>query len=464
MAFWGVEVKPGKPYTHAYQADHGRLRVCQATLSNCDTAGRTVLQCNVGNKIPIKLCSLNPKLAEMCHLEIELEEVDNVIFSVIGPSSIHLSGYYVRSSSRSNIGDDESESYGEDVGQSDTDEEHDADDDSYESDFIDDRDVPTPEKYGSDFIDVSDDDDECSSPRHPKQKACGKQTRKAERRRRLKKQVDSPADSDDDSPVMKPAPISVALGKKDKAKVAVKRNACSIFDSGSDEEDNVPISVASGKKDGAKVAVKRNASIFDSGSDDEDLVPLSVAPVKNGSAKVAEEANPQNGQINDGTKKKSNGDRKRKGSSIIEDSASPMDVEDAKIKKKSKKKMRNQSGEKDEKQSNVRTLEDGLMVEDLSAGNVDAKVASDGCKVYIKYVGMLKDGKIVESNLNEKPYKFKLGSGKVIRGWDLGICGMRVGDKRRLTVPPSMCSGGKSVLEVPKNSSVIYEIELVKVK
>nr|CAB3480652.1 unnamed protein product [Digitaria exilis] len=402
MAFWGVEVKPGKPYTHSYQADHGRLRVCQATLSNFDAGGRSVLQCNVGNKIPIRLCSLNPKLAEMCHLEIELEEVDNVIFSVIGPSSIHLSGYYVRSSSRSNIGDDESESYGEDVGQSDTDEEHDADDDSYESDFIDDRDVPTPEKYGSDFIDVSD-DDECSSPRRPKQKACEKQTRKAERGRRLKNQVDSPVDNDDDSPVTKPAPISVAFGKKDKAKVAVKRNARSIFDSGSDEDD-VPISVALGKKGGAKVSVKRNAdSIFDSGSDEQDIVPLSVP-----------------------------------------------DVEDARIKKKSKKKMRNQSGEQDEKQSNVRTLEDGLMVEDLSAGNVDAKVASDGCKVYIRCVGMLKDGKIVESNLNEKPYKFKLGSGKVIRGWDFGICGMRVGDKRRLTVPPSMCSGGKSVLEVPK--------------
>ncbi|KAF8749573.1 hypothetical protein HU200_012588 [Digitaria exilis] len=387
----GVEVKPGKPYTHSYQADHGRLRVCQASLSNFDAGGRTVLQCNVGNKIPIRLCSLNPKLAEMCHLEID-----------------------------------------------------------YESDFIDDRDVPTPAKYGSDFIDVSD-DDECSSPRRPKQKvACEKQTRKAERGRRLKKQVDSPVDNDDDSPVTKPAPISVALGKKDKAKVAVKRNARSIFDSGSDEDD-VPISVALGKKDGAKVSVKRNAgSIFDSGSDEEDIVPLSVPSVKNDSAKVAEETNPQNGLANDETKKKGDGDKKRKGSSIIEDSVSPMDVEDARIKKKSKKKMRNQSGEQDEKQSNVRTLEDGLMVEDLSAGNVDEKVVSDGCKVYIKYVGMLKDGKIVESNLNEKPYKFKLG--------------MRVGDKRRLTVPPSMCSGGKSVLEVPKNSSVIYEIELVKVK
>ncbi|KAF8647617.1 hypothetical protein HU200_065251 [Digitaria exilis] len=440
----GVEVKPGKPYTHSYQADHGRLRVCQATLSNFDAGGRSVLQCNVGNKIPIRLCSLNPKLAEMCHLEIEPQVILNTLIR---------------------------ESYGEDVGQSDTDEEHDADDDSYESDFIDDRDVPTPEKYGSDFIDVSD-DDECSSPRRPKQKgkrlthvsmdligkyhlgtlalscvklACEKQTRKAERGRRLKKQMDSPVDNDDDSPVTKPAPISVAFGKKDKAKVAVKRNARSIFDSGSDEDD-VPISVALGKKGGAKVSVKRNAgSIFDSGSDEQDIVPLSVPWVKNDSAKVAEETNPQNGLQMMRPKKRVMVTRKEKvlpslrilcrqciylGFNLC------MDVEDARIKKKSKKKMRNQSGEQDEKQSNVRTLEDGLMVEDLSAGNVDAKVASDGCKVYIRCVGMLKDGKIVESNLNEKPYKFKLGN----------------------------ISGGKSVLEVPKNSSVIYEIELVKVK
>ncbi|KAJ1289118.1 hypothetical protein BS78_02G140600 [Paspalum vaginatum] len=423
MAFWGVEVKPGKPYTHTYQANHGRLRICQATLGNCDAAARTVLRCNVGNKIPIKLCSLNPKLAEMCHLEIELEEVDDVVFSVIGQSSIHLSGYYVRASSRSNVGDDESESYGEDIGQSDTDEEHDANEDSYESDFIDDRDVPEPEKYRSGIIDDS--DDEYSSPRHHKQKASD--TRKAGRRRRLKSyQVGSTGDDNDDSPVMKPA---------------FMRNGPSIFDITSDEEDDVPISVALDKKD---------------------------------TAKAAEETNPQNGQANDESRKKSSDAKKRKRSATSNDPASPMDMTDANapsvskqssgIKKKSKKKMKNQSGEKGKKQSNIRTLEDGLMVEDLSTGNVDSKVASDGCKVYIKYVAMLKDGEIVESNLSEKPYKFKLGAGKVIPGWDVGIRGMRVGEKRKLTVPPSMHSGGKSVVEVPKDSSVIYEIELVKVK
>ncbi|XP_062193826.1 peptidyl-prolyl cis-trans isomerase FKBP53 [Phragmites australis] len=423
MAFWGVEVKPGKPYTHSYQASHGRLRICQAALGNCDAAGRTVLQCNVGNKIPIKLCSLNPKLAEMCHLEIELEEVDDVVFSVIGQSSIHLSGYYVRASSRSNVGDDESESYGEDIGQSDTDEEHDASEDSYESDFIDDRDVPVPEdNYGSDTMD--DGDVKGSSPRHHKQEAFEKPTSKVERRRRLKKyQVDS---TDDDSSF----------------KPAVKRNAPSIFDSGSDDDDdNVPISVALAKKD---------------------------------SNKVADEVEPPNVEAKDKTRKKSSDARKRKSSAISLDTASPMDITDAnassvskkgaEIKKKLKKRLRNQLEAEGEKQSKIRTLEDGLIVEDLSTGNLDAKMASSGSKVYIKYVGKLKDGKIVESNVNEKPYKFKLGAGKVIRGWDLGICGMRVGEKRRLTIPASLCYGDKSVGKVPNNSSIIYEIELVKVK
>uniref|UniRef100_A0A804QA99 peptidylprolyl isomerase n=1 Tax=Zea mays TaxID=4577 RepID=A0A804QA99_MAIZE len=357
MAFWGVEVKPGKPYTHIHHADHGRLRICQATLGNCDAAARTVLQCNVGNKIPIKLCSLNPKLAETCHLEVEFEEVDDVIFSVIGHSSIHLSGYYVCASNRSNVGDDESESYGEDIGHSSTDEEHDTSEDSYESDFIDDREVPLSEKYGSGSIDDS--DDECTQRCH-RQKA-EKTTQNAERRRRLKKhQVGSTDYDDDDTPVMKHV---------------AKRCAPKISDSG---DDDTPVT---------KPVVKRRASIFDSDSDEDD-------------------------NANGITKKRIIDVKKRKQSSISEDPASSMDMTDAnapsvskqvdEIKKKSKKKMRNQSGENNEKQSNIRTLDDGLVVEYLSMGNNDAKVASDGCKVYIKYVGMLKDGKIVESNVLEK--------------------------------------------------------------
>ncbi|KAK3132402.1 hypothetical protein QOZ80_6AG0520890 [Eleusine coracana subsp. coracana] len=433
MAFWGVEVKPGKPYIHQYEASHGRLRVCQATLGNCDAETRTVLQCNIGNKVPIKLCSLNPKLAEMCHLEVEFEEVEDVMFSVIGQSSIHLSGHYVGASGRRGTADDESESYGEDVGQSDTDEELASGEDSYESDFIDDREVIPDD--GSDSM-----EEDSEKP-------------KAGRRRRLNKyQMDS-TDNDDDSSY-KPA----AKCDKDadsSYKPAAKR-----------DNDDDP---------SCKPAAKRNASsVFDSCSEDEDLVPVSIGLAKKDSAKVAEEVKSSNVRTNDDTRKKSTNVQKRKRSAITEDPASPRDVTGANVsspskqgagtKKKSKKQMKKQIEAEGEKQSKARTLDDGLIVEDLSTTNKDAKMASTGNKVYIKYVGMLKDGKVVESNVNEKPYKFKLGAGKVIRGWDIGISGMRVGDKRRLTVPPSMCYGDKSVGDVPKNSSVVYEVELVKVK
>ncbi|XP_037433853.1 peptidyl-prolyl cis-trans isomerase FKBP43-like [Triticum dicoccoides] len=432
MAFWGVEVKPGKPYTHSYNPSHGRLRICQATLGSCDAATRTVVQCIVGNKKPIILCSLNPKLAEMCHLEIELEEVDEVLFSVLGQSSVHLSGYYLRPGSRGNAGDEDSESYGEDVGESDTDQDYEGSEDSYESDFIDDGDNEVPED--SDVSDSMDDGDVCSTPDHRKQDS-EKHARKVKRQRRLKKkqQVDSSADKIADSP----------------SKPAARRKRGSIFDSASEDED------------------------FLAQSEENLPTPVSLAKKTNG--KVSEEIKPGNVTSNDEAKKRSKSDKKRKSDAINEDPASPVDVteingssvpkQEAEIKKKSKKKKKTLEAEDGKHSNNIRTLEDGLVIEDLSAGNQDAKVASEGNKVYINYVGKLQDGKTVHSNGEEKPYKFKLGSEKVMRGWNLGITGMCVGEKRRLTIPPSLCdNGGKSVVELPKDSTIIYEVELVKVR
>ncbi|KAM0837280.1 hypothetical protein ACQ4PT_061771 [Festuca glaucescens] len=425
----GVEVKPGKPYTHRYQLSHGRLRISQATLGSCDAAKRSVLQCVVGNKAPIIVCSLNPRLAEMCHLEIELEEVDEVLFSVLGPSSVHLSGYYLRPSSRSGAGDDESESYGEDVGESDTDRDHDESEDSYESDFIDDGDDEVPED--NDVSESMDDGDVCSSPDSHKT-ASEEHADKVKRGRRLKKkhQVDSIDDKIEDS----------------SCKPTFRRKPCSIFDSGSEDEDFL--------------------------AREEDLPSLSEKT----NGKVSKENKPENVASKEETKKKSRNDRKRKSDTIDQDPASPMDEtevngssvpkQEAELKKKSKKKKRTASEADDGKHSNnIRTLENGLVIEDLSAGNQDAKVASNGSKVYINYVGKLQDGKTVHPNAKEKPYKFKLGSEKVIPGWNLGIDGMHVGDKRRLTVPPSLCeNGGKLFEQVPKNKTIFYEVELVKVK
>ncbi|PON35860.1 hypothetical protein TorRG33x02_350540, partial [Trema orientale] len=115
--------------------------------------------------------------------------------------------------------------------------------------------------------------------------------------------------------------------------------------------------------------------------------------------------------------------------------------------------------------SQVQTLQNGLVVEELEAGKPDGKAAVSGKRISIQYVGKLKEnGDIVDSNVGGDPYKFRLGAGKVIKGWDVGLEGMRVGQKRRLTVPPSMALGsGGHGENVPPNSWLVYEVELVKV-
>ena len=70
------------------------------------------------------------------------------------------------------------------------------------------------------------------------------------------------------------------------------------------------------------------------------------------------------------------------------------------------------------------------------------------------------DLSIFESRLRGKPFKFRLGAGEVIKGWDLGIEGMKVGGKRRLTIPSAMAFGAKGALpDIPANSHLIFEIE-----
>lgn len=143
MAFWGTEVKPGKPVTHSSGTARGRLRISQATLGIGDATKKSLVQCNVGNKSPVLLCALLPNKTESCHLDLEFEEADDVVFSVIGPRGVYLTGYYVNHSRHFNPHSD-TESFGVDIEHSGTEgSNHCSDDDEYEDSFIDDEIVET---------------------------------------------------------------------------------------------------------------------------------------------------------------------------------------------------------------------------------------------------------------------------------------------------------------------------------
>lgn len=108
-----------------------------------------------------------------------------------------------------------------------------------------------------------------------------------------------------------------------------------------------------------------------------------------------------------------------------------------------------------------------VTVEEIEKGKSDGKVAVQGKKVSILYTAKLKDtGKVFESNLEGSPLKFRLGGEKVIKGLSNGVEGMRVGDKRRLIIPPSLgySEEGLKKENVPKNSWLVYEVEAVKVR
>jgi FKBP-type peptidyl-prolyl cis-trans isomerase len=101
-----------------------------------------------------------------------------------------------------------------------------------------------------------------------------------------------------------------------------------------------------------------------------------------------------------------------------------------------------------------------LVVEDLVVGT--GAVAATGDTVTVHYVGTLANGQKFDSSYDRgQPFTFRIGAHQVIAGWEQGIPGMRVGGKRRLTIPPSLGYGGQANGPIPANSTLIFEVDLV---
>ncbi|KAB2596563.1 peptidyl-prolyl cis-trans isomerase FKBP53 [Pyrus ussuriensis x Pyrus communis] len=481
MGFWGIEVKPGKSYEHQSDQFEGRLHISQATLGLGESKGRSIVQCSIGDKSPIFLCSLLPSKNESVPLDLDFEPIDGLVtFSVIGKRSIYLSGYLVEE------GEDERDDYGsdssgEDIADTESESsEYDTDDDNVG--FIDDEDFdmypPSPVPNSGVVIEeIEDDEKPTNGNSQSKRQVKKNQSNDSEKNTNSQQQIvvkenagDPVLESEDEDGF----PIST------KQKTNIEKH-----EAATEQKDSKITEKTKKKKvkDGEAVGSKRKVEDVH-----QDCQPEGEKKNKK-EKKLKEQAKEVNADDNEKQPevlKSQEHEQKlsNKKSSDVENNSIPGDnLTEGKKKKKKKKKAQESEIKTDTdetagnledqnepaleqtrgKRSKGKTFPNGLVVEELAMGKPDGKKASSGKKVSVRYIGKLKNGNIFDSNVGGPPFKFRLGLGQVIPGWDVGVNGMRVGDKRRLTIPPEMGYGHKRAGKIPPNSWLVFDVELLGV-
>ncbi|XP_012257094.2 46 kDa FK506-binding nuclear protein [Athalia rosae] len=135
---------------------------------------------------------------------------------------------------------------------------------------------------------------------------------------------------------------------------------------------------------------------------------------------------------------------------------------------KQDQKQKKQKGEQQQSQENKqepkkRTVAGGVKIEDLQVGT--GAVAKAGKHLAVYYIGRLQNGKKFDAVSRGDGFKFRIGKNEVIQGWDVGITGMKVGGKRRITIPPALAYGARgSPPVIPPNSTLVFEVELKNVR
>lgn len=113
------------------------------------------------------------------------------------------------------------------------------------------------------------------------------------------------------------------------------------------------------------------------------------------------------------------------------------------------------------KQNSTKNMEE-LKIEVLQEGT--GEVSKNGDELTVDYVGTLEDGTKFDSSIDRgTPFSFILGQGRVIQGWEQGMLNMKVGEKRRLTIPYSLGYGENGYGPIPPKATLIFEVELLKI-
>lgn len=116
------------------------------------------------------------------------------------------------------------------------------------------------------------------------------------------------------------------------------------------------------------------------------------------------------------------------------------------------------------KKKSEKTAEQAAQLEKTDVETGTGEEAIVGKTVTVDYTGKLTDGKTFDTSVGKTPFVFKLGAGDVIKGWDEGVVGMKVGGTRKLVIPPELAYGDRDLGAIPPKSTLVFEVKLLKVQ
>ncbi|XP_045468884.1 46 kDa FK506-binding nuclear protein-like [Harmonia axyridis] len=226
----------------------------------------------------------------------------------------------------------------------------------------------------------------------------------------------------------------------------------------SDEEGDLEDESMGEEEDGEEEDVDQEET-EDEDDDAEKVEEIKEQVVQNGLSKKSKKNKKEEQQTTPTKKNKQNKEKQHEltPGPKKQDKANSVD-------QKSKSKEEKKSKESSLSVPKKRTLANGIIVEDLKVGQGDS--AGAGKFIHVYYEGRLKNNnKLFDKTLSGPGFGFRLGKGEVIKGWDIGVAGMKVGGKRRIICPPQAGYGAKgSPPVIPPNSTLVFDVELRKIK
>ena len=493
MSFWGCVIKPKKEAAFVPPPEGDRLHISQACLApGAQKGAHATLLLKVGDGPALAVTSLREGMNESAALDLVLDSYAE--FSVWGAAEMHLTGYFIPG-----YEDDVDGSYGN------------MEDEENVLDLIDVNEMgfPDDEDDSEDDSDFEEDDDGTEFDSAEEEMDGLNELETYLQRQRSDVSIEDITDKNELESLQNEKALPAPEGID--AKNEFEDNDVSGSD---EEEDDVTSESEERSSEGRIIPIEEydeeQSDEEDEEESDEESSDESEETPDEESEKEREEDVPKikkensrkalkeskRGRVSnhEGIQKGKASDAKTNGAAAMKNAtngkrkADKVDTESREPKSKKLAKKGVGSGQKQEKESaaaiqqdikeapkgsertmvsskgRVRKWPNGFAIEEIKTGPPDGKLAKPGKKVAVRYTGKLINGKVFDATKGSRGFTFRLGVGEVVKGFDRGVEGMRIGDKRRVTIPPQMGYGSNRTGPIPPNSTLVFDLELVDVK